>query len=143
MAQPDKNTVIYDDLCPMCTFQMRVVSWLDWFSALRLMPMSDPRAVEIAAGVTREELRERMVCATPAGRLHRGARAVRHLALRVPLLVPLALLMWVPGVIWIAEWVYTRVAHNRYVLSRLLGCKTACRVLPPREKKEDADVPTS
>ncbi|MEI9898241.1 MAG: DCC1-like thiol-disulfide oxidoreductase family protein [Chthoniobacter sp.] len=37
-------TVLYDGDCPMCVFQMKALSWLDWFGVLALIPLSDPRA---------------------------------------------------------------------------------------------------
>src|SRR5438132_462760 len=41
-----RHIVLYDDECSMCTFQMKVLSWLDWFDVLALTPLSDPRAKE-------------------------------------------------------------------------------------------------
>jgi len=140
-TRPDKTTVIYDDLCPMCTFQMRAIGRLDWFGALELLPASAPRAEQLT-GVARDQLLTLMHCVTPSGRMAKGARAVRMLGFRVPLLVPLSVLLWVPGVIWIAEWVYRRVANNRYVLSRVFGCDQMCSV-PPREDNLGQDTAES
>ena len=55
----------------------------------------------------------------------------------LPLLVPLALFMWIPGVIWIAEIVYAWVSRNRTLLSRVFGCKDACAVMPARKREQD------
>ncbi len=125
--------VLYDDQCPMCTFQMRVLSWLDWFHRLSLLPLADPRASRLAPTVTREALLEAIHCITPEGRIYRGARCIRFVGMRLPLLVPVALVLWLPGVIWIAEKVYQWVSRNRLVLSRLFGCKEACALLPARK----------
>ena len=70
-------------------------------------------------------------------RIHRGARCIRFVGMRLPLLFPLALLLWVPGVIWIAEKIYNLLARNRKVLSRLFGCKEACSILPARKREQD------
>ena len=133
--------VLYDDQCPMCTFQMRVVTWLDWFNVTTLVPMSDPRAREIAPSLTPEALSAAMHCVTRTGRIYRGARCLRHIGMRMPLLVPLALILWIPGVIRIAEKVYAWVSRNRYILSRVFGCKEACAVLPQRERRNEKDAP--
>ena len=61
----------------------------------------------------------------------------RKLPLRMPLLIPLGLLLWVPGVIYIAEVVYAYVAKNRLILSRVFGCKDACAVMPSRRREHD------
>src|SRR6266545_300807 len=52
---PDRRTnlILYDDGCPLCTFQMRVVTWLDWFNTVSLLPLSNPRAAEVAPHLTR------------------------------------------------------------------------------------------
>ncbi len=129
--------MLYDDECSMCTFQMKVLSWLDWFDVLALTPLSDPRAKEIAPRLTREELSEAIHCVTPEGRIYRGARAIRFAGMRLPLLVPLALVLWLPGVIWIAERIYNWVSRHRHLLSRLFGCKDACAILPARKREQD------
>lgn len=131
------HIVLYDDECPMCTFQMRVLSWLDWFNALALVPMSDPRTREIAPSLRREDLQAAIHCVTTSGRIHRGARCLRFAGMRLPLMLPLALVLWIPGVIHVAEIVYKWVSRNRYILSRVFGCKEACAVLPKRERAQD------
>jgi predicted DCC family thiol-disulfide oxidoreductase YuxK len=129
--------VLYDDACPFCTFQMRVVSWLDWFNTVSLLPLSHPRAAEIAPTLTREALLEAIHGVTPAGRIYRGARCLRFIGMRMPLAMPLALVLWVPGVIWIAEQVYQWVSRHRYLLSRLFGCQAACAVMPLRRRANE------
>ncbi|PYL01235.1 MAG: hypothetical protein DME19_02340 [Verrucomicrobia bacterium] len=137
------NIVLYDDQCPMCTFQMRVMTWLDWFNVTSLLPMSDPRAKEVAPGLKPEDLSAAIHCVAENGRIYRGARCIRYVGMRMPLLVPLALILWIPGVIWVAEKIYTWVARNRYILSRVFGCKEACAVLPQRERRNEKEIQTA
>lgn len=132
--KPDRNTVLYDGDCPLCTFQMRVITWLDWFNSVRLIPIADPRAAEIAPDISREDLQEAIHCITKSGRIYRGARCVRFIGMRMPLAVPFALLLWIPGVIYLAEIVYRWVSRRRLVLSRLFGCKGACAIVPARRR---------
>jgi predicted DCC family thiol-disulfide oxidoreductase YuxK len=132
-----QHIVLYDGECPMCTFQMKVLSWLDWFHTLALVPLSDERAYQIAPQLTREDLLEAIHCVTPQGRVYRGARAIRFVGMRLPLLVPVALFLWIPGVIQIAEIVYQYISRNRLVLSRVFGCKGACTILPARKREQD------
>jgi predicted DCC family thiol-disulfide oxidoreductase YuxK len=132
-----QHLVLYDDECPLCVFQMRLLTWLDWFNALALIPLTDPRAQEAAPELDREQLLAAMHCVAPDGRIYRGARCIRHVGMRLPLLVPLALLLWVPGVIWIAEKVYDVIARNRKFLSRIFGCKEACAIMPVRKREQD------
>ena len=133
----NRHIVLYDDECPMCTFQMRVLSWLDWFNVLALVPLSDPRAQEIAPSLKREDLLEAIHCVDAGGRIHRGARCIRFVGMRLPLLVPVALFLWLPGIIFIAEKIYALVSRNRHLLSRWFGCKEACALLPKRMREHD------
>jgi predicted DCC family thiol-disulfide oxidoreductase YuxK len=135
MAERKRHQVLYDDECWMCTFQMRLLTWLDWCDVARLVPASNPECLKLAPGLTREGLMEAIHCVTKEGRVLRGARALRFIGMRMPLLVPMALVLWVPGVIWVAEKVYDCVSRNRYLLSRVFGCKGACDLLPKRERE--------
>jgi len=116
----------------MCIFQTRVISWLDWLSKVELVPLADARAAEIAPDVTRADLLEAIHCVTPDGTIYRGARAFRFLGFRIPVLVPLSLLLWFPGVIWIAEKVYAFIAERRHFFSKFFGCQGACEILPEK-----------
>ena len=58
----------------------------------------------------------------------------------MPLLVPVALVLWIPGVIWIAEKIYTWVSRKRYVLSKVFGCKEACAILPERKREQEKEA---
>ena len=135
MAEPKKHRLIYDDECAMCTFQMRVLTWLDWFNVAQLAPASDSQSLKIAPELTHDKLMEAIHCVKTDGDVLRGARALRFLGLRMPLLIPFSLIMWVPGVIWVAEKVYALVSRNRYILSRFFGCKDACSIMPQRERE--------
>ncbi len=133
----NKHCVLYDGECPMCIFQMKVLTWLDWSGALALVPLSDPRAQEIAPQLSREDLQEAIHCVTPDGRIYRGARAIRFVGMRLPLLVPVALVLWLPGVILLAEIIYRWVSRHRQIFSRVFGCKDACAILPARKREQD------
>lgn len=116
---------------------MRLLTWLDWFDSLVLVPVSSTGVAAIAPTLSREQLLEAIHCVTPDGRIFRGARGIRHLSLRLPLLLPLTLFLWLPGVIWIAERVYQWVSRHRLGLSRLFGCKQACAFLPAKNRPTD------
>lgn len=135
---PARHTVLYDDECPLCTFQMKVLTWLDWFGTLRLIPLSNPEAARLAPGLSRFDLQEAIHCIAKDGKIHRGARCIRFVGMRLPLAVPVALFLWIPGVIQIAEVIYKWVSRNRLVLSRLFGCKGACAILPARPRDQDS-----
>lgn len=138
MGKGDENdeviTVLYDSDCPLCTFQMKSLTWLDWFNRIRFLPIKDSAAVGLAPNLTREDLLEAIHCITPDGSIHRGARCIRYLGMRLPLLVPVSLFLWIPGVIWLAEMFYMWISRNRLLLSKLFGCKGACVIMPERKR---------
>ena len=134
--------VLYDNECPLCTFQMKLLTWLDWFNTIHLVPLSDPRAARIAPQLRQQDLLEAIHCIARDGRIFRGARALRFVGMRMPLLVPLALLLWIPGVIQLAEKVYLLISRNRHLLSRLFGCKDACALLPARKRVNEEPIET-
>lgn len=127
-----KHLLLYDSDCPLCTFQSRLLGWLDWFSVVEMVPLKDERAALVAPHLTREDLLEAIHCVTPDGTIHRGARAIRFLGMRIPLLLPVGLFLWIPGVIKIAEIVYAFVSKHRLFFSRIFGCKGACAILPEK-----------
>ncbi len=131
-----KTHLLYDDTCPMCTFQMKVITWLDWFHRIHLVPASSPDIQTLAPGLSHDELMAAIHSIGPDGRIQRGARALRVVGMRLPPMVPMALFLWLPGVIWIAERIYGWISRNRYVLSKVFGCKDACRLMPVRSREE-------
>jgi predicted DCC family thiol-disulfide oxidoreductase YuxK len=128
------HIVLYDSECSLCTFQSRLITWMDWFNTVSLMAIADPRAAEVAPTLTRTDLHEAIHCVAPSGRIYRGARCLRFIGSRMPLALPFALLMWIPGVIYVAEIIYRWISRNRYLLSRMFGCKEACAILPARKR---------
>jgi predicted DCC family thiol-disulfide oxidoreductase YuxK len=134
------NIVLYDGECPLCIFQSRVLGWLDWFNVLALVPLSDARAKEIAPQIGREDLIEAIHCIAPDGRIYRGARCIRFVGMRLPLMVPVSLFLWLPGVIYVAERIYAWISRNRLHLSRFFGCKDACSIMPVRKREQDTMV---
>jgi predicted DCC family thiol-disulfide oxidoreductase YuxK len=114
-----------------------VISWLDWFNAFRLLPIADPQAAAIAPGIGREDLLEAIHCVAKDGKIHRGARCIRFVSLRMPLAVPVGLFLWIPGIILIAEIAYRWLSRNRHLLSRAFGCKGACTLLPARQSHQN------
>jgi predicted DCC family thiol-disulfide oxidoreductase YuxK len=135
---PERHILLYDSDCPLCTFQSKLLTWLDWFHRVSLLPIKDPNVASLAPHLTREDLLEAIHCLATDGKIHRGARAIRFLGLRMPLLVPISLFLWFPGIILIAERIYALVSRNRLVLSRLFGCKDACTILPARQRDGDS-----
>ena len=121
---------------------MKLLTWMDWFHSFRLVPMSSAEVAQLAPHLTQEALSEAIHCITPNGQIHRGARCIRFASMRMPLLIPLGLVLWIPGVIYLAEIVYKQISRNRHLLSRLFGCKDSCRILPQKKRSDESAIAT-
>ena len=134
------HILLYDDSCPLCTFQMKTLTWLDWFNKLTMLPLGHERAQKLARGIHREDLLAAIHCVTAKGRILRGARALRFVGMRLVPAVPMALFLWIPGVIQLAEVAYKFVSRNRHLFSRLFGCKEACALMPTRDRENERRI---
>lgn len=119
-----RHQVIYDDGCAFCTRQMRRLRRLDWLKRFQWVPQSNPEARW--PGLTPEVLAQAIHCVTADGRVFRGARCLRFVGLRLPVLAPLVVLLWVPGVLDLAERVYAWISRNRHRLGGTAGPAPTC-----------------
>lgn len=131
------HILLYDDQCHLCTIAMKLMTWMDWFNRISLLPISNPKAAALAVGVSHNDLMTAIHCVTADGRVLRGARALRFAGMRMVLTLPMSLILWLPGMIMVAERGYMLFASNRYVVSRLLGCEGVCAVVPTRQRANE------
>ena len=110
-------TLYYDGACGFCAGARRWLSRLDFFHRIEWTPYQTLESPP--AGLSWEDLDRYAWMDTGGGRLHRGFHAMRLLALKLPPLLPLAPLLWLPGVNLVGQAAYGWVARNRY---RLSGC---------------------
>ena len=119
--------VLFDCECPMC---LRMVA--------RMRLIWEPRGFEFVPlqaewvhrklALPEEELLREMRVLMPDGRVLGGADAHALLWGHVWWLWPLWLLDKVPGGHWLINWVYERIAANRYRISHWLDCETVCNL---------------
>jgi predicted DCC family thiol-disulfide oxidoreductase YuxK len=109
-----RDVVLYDGDCGFCSRWMVWVKRLDWLGRFDLLSLHSPLAGLAAPGISSADLMEAMHCITPGGVVYRGAHAVRHIALRLPLGIPLGLLLWIPGIMPLAEKGYAMVSRRRH-----------------------------
>jgi predicted DCC family thiol-disulfide oxidoreductase YuxK len=119
-----RHLLIYDGQCPFCCRTARWLERLDWLGCLRCAPAHEAQEEAQRRGVSAAQLLEALHCLSGEGRVYRGAEALRFAGLRLPLLCVPALVLYVPGALWVAERVYRAVAARR---QRLIPCSTgAC-----------------
>ena len=116
----------YDGECGFCTLSVRMLALADFFRVVAWTAYQE--LAEPPRGLTWQDLDEAAYLEVGRGetgdnfaegrRLHRGFYAFRMLALRLPPLMPLAPLLWLPGVNRLGERAYAWIAANRYRISR-------------------------
>lgn len=119
----------YDGDCNFCTGTARCLSRLDFFSQVSWTPYQT--LAKPPDGLSWADLDSAAYLVHGAGRLHRGFYAFRMLTLRLLPLMPLAPLLWFPGVNLLGVAVYRLIAGSRQHLS---GCRApGLRAKPPSE----------
>ncbi len=129
-----KTVVLYDGMCPFCQRAVRSLKRLDWRHRLHFQDCRDTANwPESAVPLDLKKLLEEMHIVTPdRKRAYAGYRAFRYMAWRIPVLMPFAPFLYIPGVPWVGNKVYLWIAKNRY---NLVPCdENGCR-LPPRTGK--------
>lgn len=108
--------LIYDDRCPLCLRAMNEVRKYDRLAVVRMVPLSTVRE---SAGLSAvplpldSELQQSIHLVEPNGQILRGAEAIGRLAVLFPRSRPLGLVLLMPGVRTISEWIYRWVARHR------------------------------
>ena len=116
---PAANALIfyYDGDCGFCTACVSCLSPLDWRKRVSWRPWQEMTC--LPQGLTRDDLERSAYVEDARGDIFEGFFAVRRLLLSLPVLVPLGLLMWLPGLHLIGVPLYGLVARNRF---RISGC---------------------
>ena len=97
-----KGIVLYDGACPLCQRSVRILKRLDWLKKLHFQDARDTRNLPpTEVPLVPKRLLEEMHVLTPdRKRIHAGYGAFRWMAWRLPLTLPLAPLLYIPGVPW-------------------------------------------
>jgi predicted DCC family thiol-disulfide oxidoreductase YuxK len=104
-------TVVFDGGCSYCRRQERRIRALDWTQAFETL--SYDRAVSRWPEVGRGSLGDGLRVRFPDGSVTIGIDAVRSIAVRLPLLMLPALLLWLPPLRALGAMAYRWVAANR------------------------------
>lgn len=136
-----KGVVLYDGMCPLCQRAVRSLKRLDWRHRLHFQDCRDtahwPNSAE---PLNLKALLAEMHVVTPdRRRAPAGFRAFRWMAWRVPVLMPFAPFLYIPGVPWLGNKVYLWVAKHRY---DLVPCDDGgCQVPLRGQSTEKKDAP--
>jgi predicted DCC family thiol-disulfide oxidoreductase YuxK/GNAT superfamily N-acetyltransferase len=112
--RPLQDVVLYDGKCNFCRSQIDTLRRLDGAKRLEFVSLHDPRVAVQYPNLTFEQMMEQMWIVAPDGKQYGGAYAVRYLTLRLPILWPIAPLMYIPFSMPVWSFLYRQVAKRRY-----------------------------
>jgi predicted DCC family thiol-disulfide oxidoreductase YuxK len=131
-VQTGQALVLYDGQCPLCQKSVAILRRLDWLRKLRYGDARDPEQIPVyVPPLDPQRLLEEMHVLTPNGKqVYRGFAALRWMAWRLPLLVPIAPILYLPGMPALGTRLYRWVARNRF---QLVPCQHGvCTVPSPK-----------
>ena len=117
-ADSPKAVVLFDGDCAFCQRSVRILKSLDWFKRLTTQNARDQgRWPAAAEPLSLPKMLEEMHLVTPDRRnIYAGFSAFRWMAWRLPLTLPMAPFLYLPGILWLGNRVYRWIAKNRYSL---------------------------
>lgn len=113
--------VLYDGDCAFCRKSIGLLQKLDWLKQLSYLDVRNQdnpllKMPRIAEAPLTDEMH---VLTADAGTLLHGFTALRWLAWRLPLLWPMAPLLYIPGIPSLGQRAYLWIARNRF---RIVPC---------------------
>jgi predicted DCC family thiol-disulfide oxidoreductase YuxK len=106
--------VFYDGQCGLCRRSVYWLRRLDWLKRLHLVNFqNETDRTTFAPDIPYDHLNRAMHVRLPGGSLREGFSAFRSLCWHLPLLWIVAPFLYVPGVKFVGDRVYARVAESR------------------------------
>ena len=114
MTMNHRISILYDGRCGLCTRTMHFLRRLDWLHALETIDYHDDgERNRVAPELPFEQLNRALHIKLPDGSTRTGFSAFRRLAWRIPLLLPLAPFLYLPGAKIIGDKVYEEISARR------------------------------
>jgi predicted DCC family thiol-disulfide oxidoreductase YuxK len=130
-------TVLFDDRCGKCRRFVHLSTALDFAGRLEPIGLSNPRVAREFAHFDADALNFEMHVIDSRGRVFRGFYAIRRIAQEVPLMWPLAALLFIPGVSAAGEPIYAWIARTRYGGLRPIQCDMISSTAAPEKVKRN------
>jgi len=127
-------TVLFDDRCGKCRRFIGLSTALDFAGRLDVVGLSDARIASEFNHFDVDALNFEMHVIVSRGRVFRGFYAIRRIAREVPLMWPLAALLFIPGVSAAGEPIYAWIARTRYGSLGPIQCDTIPPAIAAPEK---------
>jgi len=114
MAASNKNIVLYDGGCNLCTNAMQSSKKLDWLDNIEWVNFHDAEATKSIQNLpSKENLTKDMHLVSDNGKISKGFYAWRKILGLMPLTFIPALLLYLPFMPKIGKKIYRKIADNR------------------------------
>jgi len=125
VAGPGVKTaiVVYDAGCGLCSAGSRWIVRLDWLGAVSAVPLQSSALYRQFPSLDPVACYAAMHVLLPGGRLRTGGDALRCVLARLPLTMPLALILAIPPLPAVVRLVYPWFANRRRSLSAACGLR--------------------
>ncbi len=127
------TVVLFDGCCGLCHRSKRGMRLFDWFRRLRWVDFQSEEGRTVLPGKTPEDLSRAMHLRTPGGVTRVGFAAWREILVSCPVTFLPGMLLFIPPIPSIGEWVYRWVADHRG--------RHACPVERPTSSERVAPLP--
>lgn len=121
------HTVIYDGKCGFCRKQIEHLRRPDITGRLRFVSLHDPGVPGEFPDLSHDQLMVEMWVVAPDGSRYGGIRAVNRICRALPVMWPAAMVLAVPGMIYLGGIAYRHVAGRRYTLTGSACSDGVCR----------------
>lgn len=109
-----KIAVLFDGHCGLCKRSIFSLQLIDALSRLSYIDFWDTaKRKNIAPDLKEKDLNKAMHVRFPDGRTFKGFAGFRALACNIPLLIPIAPFLFLPGISHMGNFVYARIAERR------------------------------
>lgn len=125
---PAADVVIYDGECSFCFRNVTRIHHWDGKGRIAFIPLQDPSVAQEYPDLTSQQLLSQLYLIDRDGRRHGGAEAFQYLTRRLPKLWVLAPLLHLPFSLPLWKWLYTWVAHRRYLFGGKRCVDGSCRI---------------
>jgi predicted DCC family thiol-disulfide oxidoreductase YuxK len=129
--------VFYDGDCGFCTRCTWALESMDVLDRFRLLNFRDPKVQREFPDLDPERSEKELVLKTRQGKWYGGFYAFRWMFWRIPAMMPVTPLCYVPGVPWVGNKAYQWVADHRYLFKVDEGCACALPAAPPEKNNND------
>jgi len=111
-----RPVVVYDGSCGLCAGNLKWLYRLDHLAVFEAMPYQSEMLAARFPQLQREKCEQALHLVFPDGRTYAGVDAFREVFLRMPLVFPLGIILWIPPLAWLLRKLYPILSRHRYRL---------------------------